>query len=302
MRKNILTAIARRWLPRRFLVWVRRQCGMPAHHWEYVAPDWPEHDERAEGWSHPSVAAALLRNWPAYAEIVNGTEALGLWPLAPQVRDELAHNLMMTYGYVLARASHGRNTLSVLDWGGSIGHYALAAQRLLPEVLFDYTIKDLPEIGEMTAELLPSVSLVTTDAAAFARRYDLVLASNSLQYARDWRSLTDQLAKVAERWLFLTCIPVVRNNESFIIVQRPHIYGLATEYISWVFNRAELLQHFEGLGLTLVREFLAGGAIDAENAPETAHHEGFLFRRDGESRQPFSPHGGPMRSAAHDRG
>ena len=252
---------------------------MLASPWEYVAAEWPERDERTAGWSHPSVAAALLRQWPAYAEILNGTGALGLWPLAPQARDELAHNLMMTFGYVLARASHGKSSLSVLDWGGSIGHYALAARRLLPEVSFDYTIRDLPEICEAIQGLDLSIKIAMTDAAALSLRYDLVMASNSLQYARDWRQLTTSLAESARPWLFLTCIPVVRHSDCFVIVQRPHAYGLMTEYVSWVINRTALLLHLEGLGLTLVREFLSGGPIEVQNAPETPRHEGFLFRR-----------------------
>jgi putative methyltransferase (TIGR04325 family) len=270
-----------RWLPPGIASRIRRQLGLPPTHWEYVAREWPETDARAEGWAHPSVAAALIEKWPEYASVVNGTAPLGLWPLAPQARDELAHNLMMSFGYVIARASHQREALSVLDWGGSIGHYALAARQLLPEMAFDYTIRELPEICATIKTVQPWVSTATTDDAAFARSYDLVLASNSIQYARDWRRLTARMAEAARQWLFVTCVPVVAQSDDFIIVQRPYRYGLSTEYISWVFNRAKLLKHFEGLGLSLVREFLAGGAIDAHGAPQVAQHEGYLFCRDG---------------------
>src|SRR5579872_6548473 len=188
---------------------------------------------------------------------------------------------MMTFAYVVARASHGRQSLSVLDWGGSVGHYALAARQLLPDVEFDYTIRELPEIRGAIQKTQPWVSIATTDDAAFARSYDLVLASNSIQYGRDWRRLTARMAEAARQWLFVTCVPVVAESDDFVIVQRPYSYGLSTEYISWVFHRGRLLKHFEGLGLTLVREFLAGGAIAAHGAPEIAQHEGYLFRRGG---------------------
>ena len=175
----------------------------------------------------------------------------------------------------------GRQSLSVLDWGGSIGHYALAARSLLPELVLDYTIRDLPELRETLAAVQPGVTFAPSDEAAlWLRQYDLVFASNAIQYAPDWRAQTTALATATRHWLFLTCIPVVRRSGGFVIVQRPYTYGMATEYISWVFNRAELLSHLEGLGLILVREFLAGGPIDAQGAPEIAQHVGFLFRRD----------------------
>lgn len=275
---RLLSALGRR-LPPGMAAWARRRLGLPPTQWEYVAGHWPERDARAEGWAHPSVAAALVEHWPAYRAALDGTAPLGLWPLAPHARDELAHNLMMTFGYVLARAGEGRTSLSVLDWGGSIGHYARAARRLFPDIAFDYTIRDLPEICATIQTLLPEVHTAATDEAAFVRSYDLVFASNSIQYTSDWRSLAGRLAETARQWLFVTCVPVVTRSDDFVIVQRPYAYGLATEYISWVFNRDRFLKSFEERGLTLVREFLAGGAIDARGAPEIARHEGFLFRR-----------------------
>jgi putative methyltransferase (TIGR04325 family) len=275
---RLLSALGRR-LPPGMAAWARRRLGLPPTPWEYVADHWPDRDARAEGWAHPSVAAALVEHWPAYAAALDGTAPLGLWPLAPQARDELAHNLMMTFGYVVARAGEGRTSLSMLDWGGSIGHYALAARRLFPDIAFDYTIRDLPEICTTIETLLPEAHTATTDDSAFSRSYDLVFASNSIQYARDWESLVHRLAAAARQWLFVTCVPVVAASDDFVIVQRPYAYGLATEYISWVFNRDKLLKSFEELGLILVREFLAGGAINAQGAPEIAQHEGFLFRR-----------------------
>lgn len=274
----LLSALGRR-LPPGVAAWARRRLGLPPTQWEYVADKWPERDARADGWAHPSVAAALVENWPAYAAALDGTPPLGLWPLALHAQDELAHNLMMTFGYVLARASEGRRSLSVLDWGGSIGHYARAAQRLFPDIVFDYTIRDLPEICATIETLLPEVHIAASDDAAFARSYDLVFASNSLQYARDWQPLIRRFADCTARWLFVTCVPVVAASDDFVIVQRPYAYGLSTEYISWVFNRDKLLKSFEGCRLTLVREFLAGGAISAHGGPEVARHVGFLFRR-----------------------
>jgi hypothetical protein len=45
-------------------------------------------------------------------------------------------------------------------------------------------------------------------------------------------------------------------------------------------NRDELLRAASDAGLTLEREFLAPGIIDAPGAPEPGHLHSFLFRRD----------------------
>jgi hypothetical protein len=121
--------------------------------------------------------------------------------------------------------------------------------------------------------------LCSSDQEAFARRYDLVLASNALQYANDWRDMAARLASVSQRWLLILALPTVRTSPSFVVVQRPQGVGFAEDYISWVFNRAEFLAHIARRGFVLEREFLSIGELDASGAPEIAEHVGFLFKQ-----------------------
>ncbi len=245
--------------------------------WEYVGP-WPKNDPRSQGWSHPSVVATMRQHWPAWAAAVNGAGPLGIFPLAPGVRNESGHNLSMTFGYVLARAACGKSELSLLDWGGALGHYALMAQRLLPELPLDITVKDLPEMCRAGKQLLPSVNFVSEDDACFSRGYDLVVASSSLQYAEDWRGVASRLVKSARGWIFIARLPVVRRAATFCAVQRPFAYGYRSEYISWVFNRGEFLSHLAAEGSLLEREFIAGGATQYAGGPEISQTAGFFFR------------------------
>jgi hypothetical protein len=68
------------------------------------------------------------------------------------VRSVKPWEFKMTFGYVLVRAAYDKARTSVLDWGGSLGHYALMARALLPELPIDVTVKDLPELaGEAPA-------------------------------------------------------------------------------------------------------------------------------------------------------
>jgi len=249
--------------------------------WECVPEGWRPTDARAQGWNHPSIVERQRHLWAIYSELIRGTGPLAFrfytkGAITPN--DEGAHNFFMTFAYVLARAAHHRDSLAILDWGGGVGYYALMAQRLLPELALDYVIKELAGLAGLGRELMPWVRFETDEAVCFSRRYDLVLASSSIQYAQDWQALLTRLAAAARDWLFITRVPIVRRARSFVVVQRPHDYGYLTEYISWIINRNELLGHVEGLGLTLEREFIAGGRAKIHNAPEESETLGFLFR------------------------
>jgi putative methyltransferase (TIGR04325 family) len=246
--------------------------------WEYVPEGWRKGDPRAAGWKHASIAPVMAQHWAAFAAAIKSTRSLGIFPLAPTVRNESGHNLSMTFGYVLARAAHMKSRLSMLDWGGALGHYALMAQHLLPEVELSITVKDLPDIVSVGKTLLPSITFETEDARCFARSYNLVVASSSLQYAEDWRATSASLVKAAEDWIFVTRMDVVRQAPTFTVVQRPYAYGYQSEYISWVFNRGEFLDHMKSLGAVLEREFIAGGGTQYLHAPEASETAGFLFR------------------------
>jgi putative methyltransferase (TIGR04325 family) len=246
--------------------------------WEYLPGGWQKTDPRAAGWNHPSVAQVMHERWPQFASVVKSTRPLGIFPLAPHVRHEGGHNVSMTFGYVLARAAHGKDRVSMLDWGGALGHYALMAKNLLPEAALDITIKDLPDVCRLGHQLLPSVAFETDDEECFRRSYDLVIASSSLQYVEDWRGVSSRLVKSAKGWTFVTRVSVVRAAPTFVVVQRPYAYGYRTEYISWVFNRDEFLSHMASTGAVLEREFIAGGNTQYVGAPEISETVGFLFR------------------------
>src|SRR4051812_46640852 len=209
--------------------------GAPLPEWEYVGASWPAARAGVTGWDHPSVAAVMLNAMPEFLRVVGGTAPLGIFPLAPHVRSESGHNISMTFGYVLARAAHAKSALSMLDWGGALGHYALMAQYLLPEVALEITIKDMPELCRVGRELLPWVRFESDAAACFARAYDLVIASASLPYSEDWRQVLSGLANAATRWLFVTRVSVVRTVPSFVVLHRSHALGYQTEYPTWAF-------------------------------------------------------------------
>jgi putative methyltransferase (TIGR04325 family) len=188
-----------------------------------------------------------------------------------------AHNVVMSFAYVLARCAQQQEELSVLDWGGALGHYHALARALLPDVRFDYHVKELPAVCEEGRRISPEVTFYEDDSC-LEREYDLVVASGSIQYG-DWADTLAQLASASARYLFVTRVPLADTSETFAVVQRAHRYGYDTEYIGWVLNADEFRQVACDAGLRLVREFFLVDPFEVPGAPEPVRHGGFLFER-----------------------
>jgi putative methyltransferase (TIGR04325 family) len=267
----------------------RRQLGRVVprfREWEYVPEGWARGrvDASVKGWGEAAVVQAYRVKLPAYAAAIAGPGPIGLPTSAafrdavPSVKDQ---NIVLGYAYALALASRERATVSILDWGGGVGLFFLLGRALLPsEVGIDYHCKDLPALCAFGREALPEAHFHDDDAC-LEDHYDLVVASSSLQYTEHWRDVLEGLAGAAGGYLYLARVPVVVHSPSFVVLQRAQRYGLGTEFLSWVFNRGELLEAASGSGLELVRELVFGEQSDISGSPEQDETRGFLFRPSG---------------------
>jgi len=129
--------------------------------------------------------------------------------------------------------------------------------------------------------MVPDGQFVDNDEAAFSRRYDLVLASSSLHYARDMYPLLTRLCAASGDWLMITRLPVVEEAEDFAVLQRPFAHGYRTQYAGWFVKRRRLLAAVQDSEFRLVRKFLVGEQPIVPGAPEQCRYRGFLFRRGG---------------------
>jgi putative methyltransferase (TIGR04325 family) len=255
--------------------------------WEYVPEGWgyaKTHPE-VKGWNVPEVLETYKRKWPRFVCMAQGTGPLGIAHESALTTNEdlKAHNTIMAFGYALALAAHGRNRLSVLDWGGGIGHSCLLARALLPGVEIEYHCKDVPLLCEHGAQLFPRQHFYADDRC-FEHAYDFVFASTSLHYVKDWQELVGRLAGAATRYLYIANVPTVQRAASFVFVQRPYRYGYNTEYLAWCINRTEFIRTAELLGLELLREFVYGHQPVIRRAPEQQAYRGYLFRVHPEKR------------------
>lgn len=184
----------------------------------------------------------------------------------------------MTFAYVLARAGAG-GTLRLLDWGGGLGQYFHIARNLYPSMVIDYTCKEVTLLATAGSRLTPQARFTDRDDVALASGYDLVFASGALQYMRDFESDLVRLCHAARGWLMVTRVPLVDEREKFVVLQRPYIYGYETEYLGWVFNKAELVALIESQGFRLEREFLLDNRLPVAGVDETIYLGGLLFQR-----------------------
>jgi len=81
----------------------------------YEPRGWTANGLRGGGWNLESVAAAQETHWPVLVRNLEGPGPLGVSHLPTRTtREDLSdHNVMMSYGYVLARAA--RNKQSVMN-------------------------------------------------------------------------------------------------------------------------------------------------------------------------------------------
>lgn len=249
--------------------------------WEYIPEGWAYAQAHPEvkGWNVRDVLETYKEKWPRYKALVQNTKPLGVAHQSDMATNEdfVSHNTIMSFAYVLALAAHKKNRLSILDWGGGIGHYYLLAQALLPDVEIEYHCKDVALLSEYGKELFPGQSF-STDEKCLDHIYDLVLASTSIHYTEDWQPLLERLAHAASDYVYIANLPTVQQAASFVFIQRPYKYGYNTEYLGWCLNRTEFLSAAENAGLELAREIVYGHQPFIHGAPEQNTYCGYLFR------------------------
>lgn len=268
------------------LRWFRGMLSKPlsAEHveeeWAFNSEGWGEEDDTIGGWERAdAIAGVMEKNWTPFVESIQAPNSLlrSNEAVADSGEDIGFHNTVMTFGYVVSRTLCKSSEISILDWGGGVGHYFLIGKSLFPESKMAYTCVDTPVMCQLGKHRLPSVRFLPNLDNIADERYDLVMASSSLHYVQDWREVFRGLAKMSCHYVYITRTPFVKKHPSFVVVQRPYQYGYETEYKGWCINTSEFLRIAKDLGLILEREFLVAECIDFSGIPEKAEYRGFLF-------------------------
>jgi len=232
------------------------------------------------GWNALSAVEAEKANWPHFCSLLEGTGPLGFHheTRMSETRNVMFHNINITYGYILALASHNKSTVSVLDYGGSLGHYYKLGKALIPEVRLDFSCKEMPAVVEAGKRLTPEVQWYTDDSC-LARTYDLLMITSSLQYMHHWQRFIYEVAGSVGEYFFLSRIPVSHTTDSYVAVQRTY----STEMLHWVFNKNELENVVIKSGFVLEREFVLGERHYVKGIPEQCELISWLFKKNKKS-------------------
>jgi putative methyltransferase (TIGR04325 family) len=234
------------------------------------------------GWNREVIIDAERARWHAFRENIAGVGPLGFsheTANASTTRNIAFHNIHLTYAYVLALVAHQRTQLSVLDWGGGLGHYYLIGRAMLPEVPLDYYCHEVPLMCKEGAQLCPEVHFCS-DESCLTRVYDLVILNGSLGYFPDWKSTLVKLCKTAKSYLLLTRVFVVEQAPTFVILHRAYEHGYQADMLTQVFNRSELLNVIEERGFRILREFAVEDPPVISGISEPSVVTGWLFKKD----------------------
>jgi putative methyltransferase (TIGR04325 family) len=247
---------------------------------EYAPDGWQTRlvKDQNQGWSVDSVVKTERDKWNTFCRNLEGSGPLGFSHEHTDlsvIRNPNFHNVHISYAYVLALAAHKKDSISVLDWGGSLGHYYLIGKAVLPEVSIDYHVKEVPLMANAGKQLNPDVHWYD-DERCLERDYDLIMINGSLLYMKDWVDVLNRIARSVKEYLFLFRLPVVQHSPSFLSIER--LYN--SQMLHQQLNQAELLGVVKNTGLTLMREFVVGDRPYIKNAPEQCEIRGWLFKRE----------------------
>jgi putative methyltransferase (TIGR04325 family) len=224
---------------------------------DYAPEGWSGNASIAGNWSDQVIADAQEQHWPTLLRNLDGTGPLGVahFPWSQSREDRVHHNVMMSYGYVLARAARHRDSFSILDWGGGAGHYCLYSKVLLPEVTFDYHCFDVRPLCDAGRRLLPDAHFYSDESGLRGKTFDLVISSSSLHYFEDWSQTARKLASASHDFLYVARLQTVFSAPSFVAVHHLDRGGYS-RFLSWCLNRQELVSCLEVAGMHLLREFV----------------------------------------------
>src|SRR6266498_2368526 len=153
-----------------------------------VVDIWP--DLPASGWQNAALEASKAYD-EGVRRILEG-QVIGVLPnedlltLPDHLRD--LHHRLTQFALIVTRVANGSKGLELLDFGGGFGTHALVLKRLLPSLHANYTVCDLPEFCEIGKKLNHNIRFIS-DLEQVDTVYQLIYASSSVQYVKDWKNL-----------------------------------------------------------------------------------------------------------------
>lgn len=273
-------------LPPFFIIFLKKNIGYIGYAiWEY-APKGFNTKIKNGGWNLESIANLQVQKWGEYSKRATSIYNLGFNHENPDANiqnDPFSHNLLVSFAYVITLSGLKKKSINFLDWGGGIGHYGLLAEQLIKEVDIElnYYCFDFPVFCKHGKILNPSFNFFSDHKQFLDCKFDLVMASSSIWYERDWKMGIDKLCAYSSNFLYITRMIFINNQPSYVALQRPKLMGYNTEYLFWVINKSDFISYLNEKKYSLVREFDFGDIPPIFKAPEQGTMQGYLFVKRG---------------------
>jgi len=155
---------------------------------------------------------------------------------------------------ICLEASRPGSHVRVLDFGGAFGHLFGVATSAFPNLSWEWTVVETPTMVAMAAgtDVGRSISWTSDLDSALGERWDLVLASGTIQYVPDPIGVLTKLGGMAP-YVLLTRLPLWPVDRHLPAVQRLSRRDRAGAYPTWVFSEEVLLQEVGAIGEVVLR-------------------------------------------------
>ena len=233
--------------------------------------------ENGGGWDSDHIAKDMESEIENFTRQCQSSASLSFSHLSSESGSEDAlriHNLHMTWAYVISLASRKKEKISILDWGGGLGHFYQIAKAIFPGDPIDYHCKEVASTVSVGRRVNPNITWHDDDTC-LARTFDLVLVSGSLQYMENWTDFIRNLSSSVESYLLLLRTPIVDDGPGFFSIQQ---IG-ETELLHQQFSEPDIINEMENCGFILVREFFDGSRLKIVQAKVECELKGWLFKK-----------------------
>jgi putative methyltransferase (TIGR04325 family) len=261
------------WVPPHVRRLVRGGSGDQAVRYSGNFASWNDARRASQGYDAPAI---LERVKQATLKVQRGEAA---YERDSVVFDRIEHSYPLLVG-LLRTALRNDGRLNVLDIGGSLGStFYQCRQALEPAAKIQWSVLEQPSFASCGREHFQTEQLRFFDdleACLRSQCHDVAVLSSVLPYVEEPHTLLETIAHSVPA-VIIDRTPVWSERPDCISVEHvpASIYGFATSYPAWVFNRQSLLAHFAGRFCARFEFGALAGRIEVDGT--SALDTGWLF-------------------------
>jgi putative methyltransferase (TIGR04325 family) len=174
------------------------------------------------------------------SEVINGNAAFERDSIAFK---ELIYsdNLLLVFKDI---AEHSNNSLSVVDFGGSLGSIYFQYRTLLSDIKLNWSVVEQGKFVEIGQKKYSNKELKfyhTIDEALSQKSHDVLLLSSVLAYLEEPESFLKQIVAFKFKYIILYRTAFVNRKSHLLTIQHVPSDIYKASYPSWFFNEEKIV-------------------------------------------------------------